>query len=86
MAQKGQLGQRDTQTRGTPTLVKDLAGIDVISGEACMSPCCKLAGSIQALNNVGMPSLLSTKAGSCQILQQSMLAWLLMITVLLIRL
>ncbi|KAK9864895.1 hypothetical protein WJX84_004668 [Apatococcus fuscideae] len=30
--EKGQLGQRDMQTRGTPTLVKDLAGIDVISG------------------------------------------------------
>ena len=32
LQQKGQLGQRDLQTRGTPTLVKDLAGIDVVAG------------------------------------------------------
>lgn len=37
LPQKGQLGHKDLQTRGTPTLVKDLAGIDVITGEAFQS-------------------------------------------------
>ena len=33
LPQKGQLGHKDLQTRGTPTLVKDLAGIEVVAGD-----------------------------------------------------
>ena len=33
LPQKGQLGHKDLQTRGTPTLVKDLAGINVVAGD-----------------------------------------------------
>ncbi len=55
LLQKGQLGHKDLQTRGTPTLVKDLAGIDVVAGDfkplwSCLLQELRITNIIAAMN------------------------------------